>query len=183
MSNDYRVTGIHQINKWLWFKLKDFVWDGTNKAFNAYKDSGNAAGVGLIPIIPRQQIPEFTGLSDAPFIVYNYVISPRSTEFFLKREQGVYTIYDTNPGRSRAIQNYMVDLLEKWDWTAKQINDYIWTDGVNTNDGYDFKYVGVSSATSADPAQSEGGRIGAMVIAHYEYTHEMNGQEFGGLRT
>lgn len=183
MTNDYRLTGVHQVNKWLWAKLKDFVWDGTTKAFTVYKDSGNVNGVALVPIIPRQQIPEFTSLTDAPFIVYNYTLSPRPTEWYLQREQAVYVIYDTNASRGRAIQNYMIDLLKRYDWTAKEVNEYIWADSSSTNNGYDFKYVSVSSATSADPAQSEGGRIGAMVIINFEYTHELAGQEFQGMRT
>jgi len=38
---DYRVVGAHEINKWLWFMLKDFEYKPGVKAFKDYKDSGN----------------------------------------------------------------------------------------------------------------------------------------------
>lgn len=175
---DYRTIGAHQINKWLWSVLKEFEYKPANKAFNAYKDSGNASGIAMTPIIPTQQQPAFTNIAGgAPFIVYNYTMSPYPSEWWLCREQCAYVIYDDNEERLRAIQNYMIDLMKRMDWTAREINGSGLIPG-----GFDFKYIQLMSASGPDEFSSEGGRQGAMVVIGYEYTVDINSEEGNGLR-
>jgi hypothetical protein len=175
---DYLTVGVHQINKWLWLNLKSFEYKTGQKAFTAYKDSGNASGINLIPIIPTQQQPEFVDISGgAPFIVYNYIMSSYPSEWWICREQCAYVIYDNDEERLRAIHAYMADLLKRVDWTAKNINN-----SSSTSSKFDFKYVQLTNASGPDEFNTEGGRQGAMVVIDYEYTTDINGNEGNGMR-
>lgn len=177
MTN-YHVMGAHQVNAWLWSKLKSFEYPAGKKAFDAYKGSGNTAGLNLIPIIPTQQQPAFLDIAKgAPFIVYNYVVSAYPSEWWICREQCAYVIYDNNEERLRAVQSYIIDLTKRMDWSARDINNFL-----PSNTNFDFKNVSLTSASGPDEFSTEGGRQGAMVVINYEYTTDMNSAEGNGLR-
>ncbi|QIN94588.1 hypothetical protein PP460_gp216 [Streptomyces phage Muntaha] len=178
MATDYRTVGAHQINKWLWSKLKDYEYPAgfpatPTKAFGAY---GTGTGQkNIIPIVPTQQQPQLLDISGgAPFIVYNYITSPYSSEWWLTREQCAYVIYDNDEARLRAIQGFMVDLLRRMDWTARDVNS-----AATTDRRFDFKYVQMTSASGPDEFSTEGGRQGAMVVVNYEYTMDMQTDDSG----
>jgi hypothetical protein len=178
MATDYRTVGAHQINKWLWSKLKDYEYPAglpakPTKAFGAY---GTGTGqLNLTPIVPTQQQPQLLDISGgAPFIVYNYIVSPYASEWWLCREQCAYVIYDNDEARLRAIQGYMVDLLKRMDWTARDVNN-----AASTDRRFDFKFVQMTSASGPDEFSTEGGRQGAMVVINYEYTMDMQTDDSG----
>jgi len=178
MATDYRTVGAHQINKWLWSKLKDYEYPAglpaqPTKAFSAY---GTGTGkLNLIPIVPTQQQPQLLDISGgAPFVVYNYIVSARASEWWLTREQCVYVIYDNDEARLRAIHGYMIDLLRREDWTARDVNI-----AASTDKRFDFKYVQMTSASGPDEFSTEGGRQGAMVVINYEYTMDMQTNDSG----
>lgn len=178
---DYRTVGAHQINKWLWSVLKNFQYKGSEKAFAAYKDSGNSAGLDLVPIVPGHQWAQLNDMTQGkqPFIVYNYIMSAYSTEWWLCREQCVYVIYDSNEERLRAIHAYIVDLMKRMDWTARNINA-----SSTTASNFDFKTVSLSSASGPDDFEvtTELSLQGCMVVINYEYTTDMSTAEGNGMR-
>jgi hypothetical protein len=157
------------MNKWIWSKLSTFEYKPGAIAFDAY---GSTTGkLNLVPIIPAQQLPEFTNiLSGAPFIVYGYSKSASPSEWYITSEKAAYTIYDNNEERLRAIENYMFDLLRRMDESADDINDYL---GNASN--YSFKWINANMSTSPEPFIQEGGRMGAMVSISYEYTVALDG--------
>lgn len=162
---DYKTAASHQVNKWLWTRLKDFLYDGTNKAFDAY----GAGKINLTPIIPAQQQPEFTNIAGgAPFIVYAYSTSSPD-DYWMKSEQCSYVIYDNDEVRLRAIQNYMIDLFDRDDFVTPEVNIFL------GNSKFDFKRIGFVSATSAGGVTQEGGRQAATVVTKYQYTVAMDG--------
>ncbi len=170
---DYRTMGAHQINKYLWGKLKDFEYKPGVKAFSAY---GTGTGQkNLTPIIPTQQQPQFLDIvGGAPFLVYNYIVSSYASEWWLCREQCAYVIYDNDEERLRAIHGYMIDLLKRMDWTARDVNA-----SPTTDVRFDFKYVQLTSASGPDEFNTEGGRTGAMVVINYEYTMDIKADSSG----
>jgi len=178
MATEYGTVGAHQINKWLWTKLKDFQYPAglsrtPVKAFKAY--GAEVGQKNLIPIVPTQQQPQLLDISGgAPFIVYNYIVSSYASEWWLTREQCAYVIYDNDEARLRAIQGYMIDLLRRMDWTARDVNASPMIDR-----RFDFKYVQLTSASGPDEFSSEGGRQGAMVVINYEYTMDMQTNDSG----
>lgn len=174
---DYRSSGAHQLNKYLWSKLKDFQYDGVNYAFAEYR--GTTPTIPLVPIIPTQQIPEFTDISGgAPFIVYNFRENPKG-DYWLTRETCSYVVYDPDEDRLRAIKNYISDLFKRWDWAAQNVNSYM---SANSVTGFDFKEIHVFTATGPNTATDEGGRQTASIVVSYIYAVDNDGLEGSGLR-
>jgi hypothetical protein len=166
---DYSSIGTYQLNKWLLSKLKDLKWTpsgGTEEnVFKAY----NFTGPGLSPLVQGAPIPDLINLSGGPpFIVFSYSTGSGVT-WERKREQAAYVIWDANTARLRVIQNYMNDLLCRFEWTADEINTFLGIDSP-----FEFKYVQVTTATSPDPAISEQGRQKGLIVAAFEYTREMD---------
>ena len=178
---DYRTLGAHQINKWLWSKLKNFEYKPGVKAFADYKDSGNSAGFTIVPIVPVRQLAQIKDitLNKSPYLVYNYLLTPYASEWWICREQCAYVLYDTNEERLRAIHAYMIDLVKRMDWTAREINNSGTISG-----GFDFKYVSLTSATGPDELDEEDEESagGAMIVITYEYTVDMQTSEGNGMR-
>lgn len=164
---DYNLTGTYQLNKWLLDKLKDLMWvndvtSANEKVFKAYAFAGGS--INLTPFIQGAQIPDFTNLAGGPpFVVFGYTTGA-GTNWELTREQAAYVIWDSNTARLRRIQNYMKTLLERHDWTAEEVNDFI------SPSPFDFKYIQVTTATSPDPAISEQGRQKGLLVSAFEYT-------------
>jgi hypothetical protein len=178
--SNYRVTGSHQLNKWLWEKLQGLQYKGA-PAFQKY---GTGAGkVNLVPFVPSQQLPEFTNIAGgAPFIVYTYSQQGSGSTWFTQVEQVAYVIYDNDEERLRTIHTYMVDLLRRADWTAQEINKWIYdlTPEPGTQaDPFEFKTVQVVSANGPEPFETQDGRQGAIVVVRIVFTHDLDNQ---GLR-
>lgn len=171
MTN-YKTTGVHQINQWLWNDLKTLEYGSGQKVFESYLTGGAMAT--KTPFIPAQQQAEFTNIAGgAPFIVYNYVLST-SPEWYRKKEQAAYAIYDNDISRLRAIHLRMADLLCREDVTAQEINRWL-----PLNTPWDFKYISLGSSTGPDEFLQEGGRQGATITCSYEFTHDLSA---AGLR-
>ncbi|AXH68750.1 hypothetical protein SEA_COMRADE_35 [Streptomyces phage Comrade] len=180
MTN-YKPIGAHQVNKWLWSQLKNFEYKTGVKAFKDYKDSGNTSGFPVVPIIPGVQSSAFSDMTGnrSPFIVYNYITSGYTTEWWLCREQCAYVIYDNDEERLISILHYMSDLLKRMDWTARNINNSGLADP-----RFDMKYVQLTSSAGPDDYQvtTELSLRGAMLVINYEYTVDMDTLEGSGLR-
>lgn len=181
---DYRTTGVHYVNNWLWENLKrleytDYPATSVTRVFDKYFVDNGTAEVPLTPIIPSQQVPEFNDIAGgAPFIVYNYIIRP-SPDLWGYTEQCAYIIYDDNEERLRAIFHRMVDLLRRQDWTAVNINAGL----TGAGKSFDFKFVNVVGATGPDQFSQEGGRQGALVSISYDFTVDQNRDYQNGLRS
>jgi hypothetical protein len=181
MAEDYRVVGAHEINKWLWSKLKNFEYKPSVKAFKDYKDSGNSAGYNIVPLVPGYQWPQMSDITGnkSPYIVYNYIMSSYASEWWICKEQCAYVIYDFDEERLRAIHAYIIDLMKRMDWTARELNI-----SSDVSDKFDFKYVQLTSASGPDDfaVTTEKTLRGAMVVVSYEYTTDMSTQEGNGMR-
>lgn len=166
---DYNSIGTYELNKFLLNKLKDLMWTpaggSPEKVFKAYTISG-----GTSPVPPLSQgapLPEHINIAGGPpFIVFSYS-SGAGVTWERKREQAAYVIWDSNTARLRVVQNYMNDLLSRFDWSASEINAFLGTTTL-----FDFKYVQVTTLTSPDPAISEQGRQKGLIVAAFEYTRD-----------
>jgi hypothetical protein len=171
MSDEYSSIGTYQVNRWLTEKFKTLMWvnDETGveeKVFKAYSFA-DPSGVNIPPMVQGGPQPQWTNLAGGPpFIVFSYSTGS-GVQWERKREQAAYVIWDGNTKRLRTIQNYMINLLERVDWTAMEVNDFL---GANP---FDFKYFQVTTATSPDPALSEQGRQKGVVVTAFEYTRDM----------
>lgn len=169
---DYNSIGTYQLNNYLLSKLKDLKWVTgglEEKVFKAYTIAGGSSPVP--PMSQGAQLPEHTNIAGGPpFIVFSYSTGAGVT-WERKREQAAYVIWDANTARLRVIQNYMTDLLSRFEWSAEEVNDFLNT---NSPSPFEFKYIQVTTATSPDPAISEQGRQKGLIVAAFEYTRDMD---------
>lgn len=165
--SNYNLVGTYELNKWIWSKLQTFDWKTGERAFKDYTGAGGT--VNLIPMIQGGQVPDFTNLAGGPpFIVFNYSTGG-GIHWECTYEQTAYLIWDSNSARLRAVQNYMADLLKRFEWTAAEVNDFL-----GTTTPFDFKYTNVTTVTSPDPALTEMGRQKGLVVVAHEYTRDMD---------
>lgn len=168
---DYRSIGTYELNKFLLFKLKDLMWTPTGgspeKVFKAYQMSGGASVVP--PLAQGAPLPAQTTIAGGPpFIVYGYSTGSGLT-WERVREQAAYVIWDADSVRLAVIQNFMVDLLRRFEITAGEVNEFL---GITSL--YEFKYVQVTTATSPDAAITEQGRQKGLVVSAFEYTRDLD---------
>lgn len=171
MSN-YRVSGAHQVNKWLWAKIQNLPYKG-GFVFDKYVPHGD---VPLVPFVPSQQLPEFTNIAGgAPFIVYTYSQYGSGNDWFISEDQIAYVIYDNDEERLRTLHTYMVDLLKRADWTAQEINDWFQANQEpgTSADPFDFKTVQILSGNGPEPFETQDGRQGAIIVVRATYTHDL----------
>jgi hypothetical protein len=173
MASNYRTTGVHQLNKWLWSRLQTLQYKGAY-AFEKFAPHG---AIPLVPIIPSQQLPEFTEIAGgAPFIVYNYTDLDTGSTWYIQEQTNAYVIYDNDEERLRTIHNYMIDLLRRMDWTAQEVNSFLMA-GIEPGtqaDQFDFKSVYVTLSNGPEPFEQQGGRQGALVVCRTMFTHDLD---------
>lgn len=171
--SDYKSIGTYELNRFLLSKLKDLEWkptpSTTEKVFKAYTMSG---GTSVVPPLAQgaPQPAQINLAGGPPFIVFGYSTGA-GVSWERKREQAAYVVWDADTARLAVIQNYMINLLERFDTTAEEVNDFL---NATNQSLYDFKYVQVTTATSPDPAITEQGRQKGLVVAAFEYTREMD---------
>lgn len=174
---DYSLSGIHVINNFVWARLQSVL------GWTTILDAGS--GINLVPIVVAQQQPELTN-SDKPFIVYSYAPAGRDNSLGLQMEQAAYVVYSENETEIRSAINYLVDLLDRQDWTAANINDYIRGLPANTFNNrrkvFEFKNVEVLSAGGPEEAVQEGGRQSGSIVIRYQYTVDQDVTHFSGMR-
>jgi hypothetical protein len=74
---------------------------------------------------------------DLPYILYDYIFLPKPGTFWpMQKEEADYIIVGKLP-EIYYIKNYIVEALEKFDESAREVNNHLLTASVSTN----FKYI------------------------------------------
>jgi len=126
-------------------------------------------------IIPIQQIPESgdnrdwqdAGLpSDAPFIVYDFLIpGTYDTDFWNIKEEVMLWIYDYDVAKVLEIRDFLVDLFRRYDLTAADVNEFS-----DPDTPFTFHYFDIMTGLPSDEADQVLGRVGANLVVTYQYT-------------
>lgn len=155
----YYDSAMFYIRQYLWSQLTSseilagvrYVVPGMAGSFN--------------PIIPVQQLPETNDLLDGnPFIVYDTYMPEQGQDFWMREEEVVFAVYDSNYARLMAIVELMKDIFGRMDDSAREING--WTAGTSFN----FKWCRVVQSDAQDPTRDEAGRLTAYIQISYCYT-------------
>lgn len=153
----FEKLAVHEVNKWLWAQLQEL-----GVMTNVYN--------GMQPIIPGQQMPEFTNMySGRPFIVYQYWPA-RTAEWWIKKDTIRYDIYTESEEKSRKIFHAMLALFERTDDAPDEIA--AWSSDPNI----EVKTIKVLSAQSSEPLQHEGGRTRTRLFIEVGYTQEIDSE-------
>lgn len=127
---------------------------------------------GAIPIIPRQQQPEFMQLGK-PFLVYGSSIHPTTTFFGTRKETVAYNIYAPDEDGANTIAGLIVAALERQDDAARDVNDHLDKMRVALNWAVmplTFGSIKLALASKAEPADDEGGFVSSLVMLECLYT-------------
>jgi hypothetical protein len=77
--------------------------------------------------------------NDLPYILYDYIFLPKPGTFWpMEKEEADYIIVGELP-QIYYIKNYIVEALQKFDESARNVNNHLSASGVMTN----FKYITV----------------------------------------
>lgn len=158
---DFKLSGIHPIRRYLWDVIQNELGWETKRYRSA------------VPLITPQQSPEFNDLG-APYIVYNYAHMPPGTDYYVNREQAIFTIYSGDEAEVRECVNLMYDYFKAHDDSAKLVNKWIMENGSDAHKRFNYLNIRVTSSLGPRPARQEGGRHEGTVSIHYEYTKEDN---------
>jgi hypothetical protein len=145
---------------------------------NAFQDSVTSIAIPFMS--PAQQTPEamtpYTAgnrtteiFKRLPICTYSFMNKGVYDESWNKCGQVVYTFYHGDIDLLIEISNFVIDLCNRNDWTAADINYFYRNDATNP---FDFKSIGVTSAIGPGPADDEGGLYSYLIVIYCEATYE-----------
>src|SRR5574338_142876 len=147
------------INRYTYDVLKGAIgWDRAN--YN-----------GKTPIIPSQQLPEFTAYNK-PFLVYGWSESGSHDLGFIRTGTMAYAIYDLDDRIIIKIIDALVTTFSRWDETAEDVN--IYKSSNNAFGDFLFTTFSIGLVEGPTPADQEGGRRSGVVTIRYDYKSNWN---------
>lgn len=164
MTVNYTDTAQGRIRSFLWNELT------TNKILNENDYIADGFDIPLIPIIPVQQIPEFNNLiGDKPYLVYTFDnVNYSDTMWWVCHERLAFSIISADYNKIIQISNFMVDLFRRMDESATDINNF------QNDSKFKFFMFAVTSITSPEPFEQEGGRQMASLELDFKYSRELD---------
>lgn len=163
---DYRVTPINLINKYVWDCMRGNV-DGIDAIDPEIFDALSYSYMPIFPVHENQAI-NTTGYES--FILYDYLFDESPGAMWeMKCERAMLTIISHAPMHLYGIKNYIQDLLNKHDQTARSINGHI------NNDSIRFKFVKCSQdlfqmQEMKQTERSFAPRFATTLSLYYDYT-------------
>lgn len=130
----YTELPIVLINNYLWDLARGQV-DGKPAVASAVWNTNNYEFMPFYPVT-ENLAPESSKL---PYIIYDYMFVPGSGTFWpMTKEDADYIIVGDIP-QIFYLKNWIVESLERWDESARNINDHLSSQGFLTK----FKYINV----------------------------------------
>lgn len=152
---DYNTAAISGINSYLWSNIQsELGWETVR---------------GLVPIISPQQEPELKN-TKKPFIVFTWSFSNQDVYIERYTEKAGYLIYSEDVRDVVRGMNLIIDLFRRFNLSAEDVNDYIYSSGTDWQKEYEYKCIEVMTASGPEPIDSEGGTYEASVTIDYTYT-------------
>jgi hypothetical protein len=153
-SYDVRKAILQELVNAKLINLNSYIADGFTKP--------------LEPIIPAQQVPEFNNLMPAKtYIIYDVIQKSRGVQWWISEESMTLEITSTSSEEVQTIINFLIDLVRRYDLSAKDINLE-----VNPTSPFTFLWFHLESADPIQPFQTEGGFMTGMLTFHYAYTRQ-----------
>ena len=124
----------------------------------------------LIPIIPTQQIPEFTNLlPGVPYITYDLSSRPYQQNWWISEEILILNIISTDALQIHSIINLLIDLFRRFDKSATDMNLY-----KELSSNFNYHYFMIENAASTQSFDNEGGFMVGEVSIMYGYSRNIN---------
>lgn len=166
MAIDYRVIPINLINKYIWDAMQGNI-NGINQIDPSIVD---AASYDYMPIFPVHENQAVNTVGRETYMLYDYLFeeSP-GTMWEMKCEKAILTIVSHAPNHLYGVKNYLQDLLNKHDETARSINAHINDSSIR------FKFVKCSQdlfqmQEMKQTERSFAPRFASTLSLYYDYT-------------
>lgn len=164
---DYGVSAFYKVRKWI---ISELYSNGILSESNYVNSS---------PIIPIQQVPESNDNrdwgeagfpADAPFIVYDFLVpGSYDTDYWNRRDEIIFWIYDYDIEKLIEIKEFMVDLMGRLDDSATDINEF-----EDLDSPFTYQYFDVMMGLPTDEIDKVLGRYGVNLVICYQYTRPLN---------
>ncbi|NDB81487.1 MAG: hypothetical protein EB127_01870 [Alphaproteobacteria bacterium] len=148
--------------------IRDFIWYYLKLGgfFDENDYIADGFDIPLVPIIPSQQVPEFNNLLPGkPYIYYEFEVLPSKENWWITEEMMTLYIVSSDYDFINRVNNFLLDLMRKYDRTARRINEYF-----KEANSFKFYYVRIESIQSPLPFESEGGLLGGVLELNYSYS-------------
>ena len=115
------------------------------------------------PVFPIGEQPE----SDAPYILYNYRTRTRAQQWWMSNDDLTMGIFDTDLANLIKLERTMVDILRRYELSAKEVNDWAQDNALGETR---IKYIRHTATMNFDPQSQEGGVFGRTLMFDIHYT-------------
>lgn len=154
------------MNRFLWETLKhnqlmlpaDYPVDATRPELGNY-----------VPIVPLSEEPELSQFSK-PYIVYGFSETYHDGIPYKRSGSVSYVAYSQSVRAVNGIINLIAEVFGEEDISAARLNKY--TSFIPGFIGIRFTMTKVGYIESAEPEESEGGRVSALINIRYDYVPE-----------
>lgn len=161
---DYKQNARSIINSFLWENLKSSnILDEDQYRPDNFTKS-------VIPVIPSQELPEFNNLMpDLPYIVYDYEVEGYDDDWWICKENMLYTVIANEVSKVVEITELMIDLFRRVDESGKDLQNFNPKDNLIR-----FYTVSLMNVSGPAPVELEGGRVAATVEICYKYSRYLD---------
>lgn len=126
------------INNYLWDRARGLVNDQPSASAIWDTSIYTASAMSFMPFYPVTENLAVDS-SKMPYILYDYMFVPKAGTFWpLQKEEADYIIVGDIP-EIFYLKNYIVDALERFDESARYVNDHLSSQNYETK----FKYITV----------------------------------------
>lgn len=159
---DYTDHAVNDLVDYVWAGLvADNILDPTDYMYDTTQ---------LVPFIPVQDQPEFSNrFGDAPYFIFTVTVLPgQDTQWYLMRDEIIFTIVCPDISKIQEISNWMVDKLRRRDDSARLLNAFGGSGKFNFHSCY-LMYTGLDQE-----ARNEAGRVEGEAAFCIEYVRYLD---------
>lgn len=159
---------VHALNKYLWDKIVE----------NDILTTVPYQGVGLVPIVPVEEVPvlmqaidSLPGVASYPFIVYNWTRVNVGQQWFVKVHEIAYALRSDDNDKTSLIIDLFDKEFEDYDQAAQRVNQYIAGLPQPTRlSAFSFKYINISTLGGPLPADDQNSPKESVVTLRVAFT-------------
>lgn len=161
---DYSYVASYDVRKAIWEAIRsNSILDPNDYYADGFLDA-------LMPIIPAQQIPEFTNsLPGKTHIVYDIAQKHTGVQWWMSEETITLDIVSRSAAEIQKIINFLIDLFRRYDLSAREINLCL-----SPESPFTFHFFKLEAADPVQSFQNEGGFMNGILSITYAYTREVD---------
>ena len=160
MSVNYKISAVHVFRAFL---VQELYSSGVLTIGDYYVTGFN---VPISPVIPVQDIPEFTDdLSNKTYLVYDLVTDIDQEQWWHETDEVTLNIISENLDKQYEVIEFLKHRFSRGDITADEANAF----SVANGHPFRFEHFYLAEASVSKASGSEAGRVTAPAVLVYTY--------------